>query len=188
MTDTELVKPCPFCSLPMVEAGAFRTHSTRTFLHDADGLDSLLCPASNTRIIISDDPTSRKRLDVWNNASRPPAEPQRVQDMEPIGYRWRLPDGGMAAAFAPEVIAEMRLQNGEPSQRLYDESQMERVILAQIDRRELVEGLMLELGDAWDCTRTWDAWSVGTMTADDFEPVAERVEEIADGIIERMRP
>lgn len=38
------------------------------------------------------------------------------------------------------------------------------------------------LGDAYDCTRVWEAWFVGTMSQDDFHSVAdssERVEEIA---------
>ncbi|MBN3848666.1 hypothetical protein G3N58_17815 [Paraburkholderia sp. Ac-20342] len=29
------------------------------------------------------------------------------------------------------------------------------------------------LGNAYDCTRVWSAWGVGTMSQDDFVPVAE---------------
>lgn len=36
------------------------------------------------------------------------------------------------------------------------------------------------LGDAYDCTRVWSAWSCGTMGPDDFEPVAEDGERVAD--------
>lgn len=188
MTDTELVKPCPFCRAEMVEAGAFRTRTTQTFIHDAEGMATLMCPASNTRIIIGEGAISAERLKLWNDAPREAAEPKRAQDMEPIGFRWRMPDGTMQTAFDPQMVEAMRLKNGAPAQKLYDEGQMERVVMAQIDRQALMEGLYAELGDAWDCTRTWDAWSVGTMTADDFEPVGERVEEIVDGLIERLRP
>ncbi|UNY40254.1 putative restriction alleviation protein [Paracoccus phage vB_PmaP_KLEP18-1] len=37
--------------------------------------------------------------------------------------------------------------------------------------------------DAYDCTRVWDAWSVGTMSADDFEPVLDRLDEITDAVV-----
>jgi hypothetical protein len=38
------------------------------------------------------------------------------------------------------------------------------------------------LGDAYDCTRVWSAWGVGTMSQDDFVPVADdndRLQELA---------
>ena len=41
-------------------------------------------------------------------------------------------------------------------------------------------------GDTYDCTRVWSAWSYGTMAEDDFVPVidqAERIAEIADAAI-----
>ncbi len=43
---------------------------------------------------------------------------------------------------------------------------------------------------AYDCLRVWSAWSYGTMGPDDFAPVAEdsdRVAEIADAAIEAIR-
>ena len=36
---------------------------------------------------------------------------------------------------------------------------------------------------AYDCTRVWEAWSVGTMTQDDFVPVSERLDEITDAVV-----
>jgi hypothetical protein len=35
------------------------------------------------------------------------------------------------------------------------------------------DALAETLGDAYDCTRVWSAWGVGTMSQDDFVPVAE---------------
>jgi hypothetical protein len=60
------------------------------------------------------------------------------------------------------------------------------------DQREAVRAAVAEaLGGAYDCTRVWEAWQVGTMGSDDFVLVAEdddRVAEIADAAIEAMRP
>ena len=66
--------------------------------------------------------------------------------------------------------------------------------MAELDdqHREAVHQAVAEaLGSgAYDCTRVWEAWSYGTMGSDDFVPVAEdgdRVAEIADAAIEAIR-
>lgn len=44
-------------------------------------------------------------------------------------------------------------------------------------------------GDAYDCTRVWSAWGVGTMSDDDFVPIVdqeERLYEIADACLEKV--
>lgn len=43
------------------------------------------------------------------------------------------------------------------------------------------------LGDAYDCTRVWSAWGVGTMSQDDFVPVADdedRLHELTTAALE----
>lgn len=48
------------------------------------------------------------------------------------------------------------------------------------------EAIREALGAAVDCTRAWSAWGAGTMSEDDFSPVAddsERVAEIADAVL-----
>ena len=48
------------------------------------------------------------------------------------------------------------------------------------------EAIREALGEAVDCTRAWSAWGEGTMSEDDFSPVAddsERVAEIADAVL-----
>lgn len=48
------------------------------------------------------------------------------------------------------------------------------------------EAVAEALGDAYDCTRVWSAWSYGTMGPDDFSPVAddlERTREIASAAV-----
>lgn len=44
-------------------------------------------------------------------------------------------------------------------------------------------------GDAYDCTRGWSAWGVGTMSDDDFIPITdqeERLYEIADACLDEV--
>lgn len=51
------------------------------------------------------------------------------------------------------------------------------------------EAIREALGGALDCGRVWSAWGVGTMSEDDFSPVAddaERVEEIADAVLDAL--
>ncbi len=49
------------------------------------------------------------------------------------------------------------------------------------DRRDrLATALSASLSQSYDCTRTWQAWSVGTMGQDDFVPVSDRIDEIVD--------
>lgn len=48
------------------------------------------------------------------------------------------------------------------------------------------EAIREALGGALDCGRVWSAWGVGTMSEDDFSPVAddaERVAEITDAVL-----
>ena len=54
-----------------------------------------------------------------------------------------------------------------------------------------VDAVAAALGDAYDCTRVWQAWSVGTMTEDDFVRVSDdhsRLCEIVDAVIAALTP
>jgi hypothetical protein len=56
-------------------------------------------------------------------------------------------------------------------------------------REEVCTAVETVLGDAYDCTRVWSAWGVGTMSQDDFSLVssdAARVAEIADAAMTAM--
>jgi hypothetical protein len=66
----------------------------------------------------------------------------------------------------------------------------EQPVLPQFPDAELRETVCTAvesaLGEAYDCTRVWSAWGVGTMSQDDFTPVASdagRVAEIADAAL-----
>jgi hypothetical protein len=61
-----------------------------------------------------------------------------------------------------------------------------RVSLSDEAKQRVYDAVRDALGDAYDCTRVWHAWGVGTMSQDDFRLVAEddeRVAEIADAAI-----
>ena len=54
-----------------------------------------------------------------------------------------------------------------------------------IDRDALIDAIAQGLRGTWHCTRAWEAWHVGTMSQDDFEPVdeSETPTEIADAVL-----
>lgn len=56
-------------------------------------------------------------------------------------------------------------------------------------REWVMAAIAQALGNAYDCTRVWEAWSYGTMDEDDFSLIAEdsdRLREIADAAIMAM--
>lgn len=62
--------------------------------------------------------------------------------------------------------------------------------IADAIKPQVAAALAEALGDALDCTRAWGAWSVGTMSDDDFVSVAgnpERLDEIAEAALAPMR-
>ena len=75
-------------------------------------------------------------------------------------------------------------------------------IIAQIERltapadddarlERTMDAIAQALGDAYDCTRAWSAWQVGTMSEDDFVPIVEqpdRLAEIAQAAINAVQP
>ena len=54
-----------------------------------------------------------------------------------------------------------------------------------IGRDALIDAITQGLHGTWHCTRVWEAWHVGTMSQDDFEPVdeSETPTEIADAVL-----
>lgn len=52
--------------------------------------------------------------------------------------------------------------------------------LTDKDRELLAMAVAEALCDAYDCTRTWSAWGVGTMSQDDFSLVAEDPDRVSD--------
>lgn len=63
--------------------------------------------------------------------------------------------------------------------------------LITIDRNKLRDVLIGEFSkqffDSYDCLRVWEAWQVGTMSQDDFVPISERIENIADDLLYEIK-
>ncbi|UXL06441.1 hypothetical protein [Achromobacter xylosoxidans] len=62
---------------------------------------------------------------------------------------------------------------------------------AGAQKEAVMDAIADALGEAYDCTRVWHAWSYGTMGPDDFALVAadpSRVAEIATAAIAARRP
>lgn len=61
--------------------------------------------------------------------------------------------------------------------------------LAVQTRERVREAISEAMGNAMDCTRIWSAWSVGTMSENDFQIVREnedRLEEIVDAVLDAV--
>jgi hypothetical protein len=94
-----------------------------------------------------------------------------------------------AADYAPQVLGEL---DPLPAPQAGEVAVPVPVPELDDQHREAVHQAVAEaLGSgAYDCQRVWEAWGVGTMGPDDFVPVAEdsdRVAEIADAAIEAIR-
>lgn len=83
------------------------------------------------------------------------------------------------------------VQNGMEVDRLNaalsaQQSAPERVSVPGKVREAVGDSIAEALGDAYDCTRVWSAWGVGTMSQDDFHLItddASRIGELADAAI-----
>jgi hypothetical protein len=121
------------------------------------------------------------------NLATPPApEPGEVGELVEllkIAGRWATSTGvhlDRFAALFDHQEAELDALRGVPVAELDDQH---RAAIHQAVAEALGSG-------AYDCTRVWGAWQVGTMGEDDFVLVAEdsdRVAEIADAAIEAIR-
>jgi len=87
----------------------------------------------------------------------------------------------------PKVISCNWLPDGEYPVFLAAPVPVEPVAGGEALREAVRDALASELGDTYDCGRVWEAWSVGTMGEDDFTPVNDRVDEIADAILAALK-
>ena len=110
------------------------------------------------------------------------------------------PQGEPVAWIKPEVLATLRKDEccyafGEQSPKgslvpLYAEPPAPVAVV--LPEREAMRDIIAQAigGDAYDCTRVWSAWGVGTMSDDDFIPIAdqeERLYEIADACLDELK-
>ena len=154
-------------------------------LHDLHGI--LVLPEDECRRIWSAREAARAALDAEpagegaSAADLLPVEPPNIQTTMAMQYRsaWRegVEDGwNEARAILARLARPAAPAAPEPG---------------EVQRDAVIAAVTEALGNAYDCLRVWEAWSVGTMGQDDFALVAEdsdRVAEIADAAIEAMRP
>ena len=133
--------------------------------------------------------TGHRAICRWNNAqARIADELDRLQPLPafpPITSHPLAIEARALLRGGPTTIPLPPPQTGEAA---------ELAPVAELDdqQREAVHQAVAEaLGSgAYDCTRVWESWSVGTMGPDDFALIAEdsdRVAEIADAAIEAIR-
>ena len=97
----------------------------------------------------------------------------RITELESqLAQRFDVADMATAAAQGfRDGVASLSANAGEPRNA--------------IDRDALIDAIAQGLRGTWHCTRVWEAWHVGTMSQDDFEPAdeSETPTEIADAVL-----
>lgn len=97
----------------------------------------------------------------------------RITELESqLAQRFDAADMATAAAQGfRDGVASLSANAGEPRNA--------------IDRDALIDAIAQGLHGTWHCTRVWEAWHVGTLSQDDFEPVdeSETPTEIADAVL-----
>ena len=97
----------------------------------------------------------------------------RITELESqLAQRFDAADMATAAAQGfRDGVASLSANAGEPRNA--------------IARDALIDAIAQGLHGTWHCTRAWEAWHVGTMSQDDFEPVdeSETPTEIADAVL-----
>ena len=97
----------------------------------------------------------------------------RITELESqLAQRFDAADMATASAHGfRDGVASLSANAGEPRNA--------------IDRDALIDAIAQGLHGTWHCTRVWEAWHVGTMSQDDFEPVdeSETPTEIADAVL-----
>lgn len=114
----------------------------------------------------------------------PDCKPAAPTQGEPVAWRWM-----QAHKNKWEYGSELPVCVIGTWAPLYAE-QPAPVVVALPDRDTLRDIIAQVIGgDTYDCTRVWSAWSVGTMSDDDFVPVVDqeaRLYEITDACLEEF--
>lgn len=98
-----------------------------------------------------------------------------------------LPAGDAAVSGLDRIIGQLDgAPNHMPSNEPCEPSERQEEPL----RQAVMDAIAAALGSAYDCTRVWSAWGVGTMSWDDFCLVTDdavRLGELADAAIAAMK-
>ena len=110
-----------------------------------------------------------------------------LTEWEPTTMAFALPDGKHALYTAPQQAEAVPFNHATQLQIAYvkglgDGARQAEAVPSEVQIEAACEAVAGALGDAYDCTRVWSAWSYGTMGPEDFSQVSEdsdRVREIA---------
>ena len=132
------------------------------------------CPHDDT----CDCPEHSQIRIAWQRMEQEIEMAHRRRDQIKIALdEWRKARGGTESSIKPGVA--INAKDGQPDQHRAEEAVLP-------DRDALVKALIRSLlPDGFFCTRVWEAWMVGTMTQDDFEPID--CDRVADEILEALR-
>jgi hypothetical protein len=89
---------------------------------------------------------------------------------------WNPPGPGRAATYSPLYAAQPAVPTPQPVQAV------------PLTREQIADIVREHLTSMYACTRVWEAWSVGTMTEDDFVPAEETdmADDIAAALVARI--
>ena len=152
----------------------------------ADGL-----PVSAPRLYADEEPPGHadhgsKARDLFDaapsEAPKPVAWQERQEVERGVFGDWYTTNSGWSTLRPPEVLSGGIRYQFRPLYAHPPRAPLTREALAEIVRSHLTS--------TYHCTRVWEAWHVGTMTEDDFEPASESdmAEDIADAILAAHPP
>lgn len=109
-----------------------------------------------------------------------------------IGWRtenflWETDDVEKARNWEPN-IGVLPIFEGDPNTKLYTHPTPAQPAPVVLDVDALTDKIASMLHGTHHCLRVWEAWQIGTMSEDDFEPVGESdtPREIAEAILEML--
>lgn len=113
------------------------------------------------------------------------------QQGEPAGYRHRVKGHDNWTHTGCKVEFDSRNNDDRfVAERLYRQAQPATAKVVLPDRETLRDVIAAVIGgDAYDCTRVWSSWGVGTMSDDDFLPIVEQEErlyELVDACLDEV--
>lgn len=118
--------------------------------------------------------------------------PASVSAVLPEPFAWYTEDylTDKSATTYDVGVSVMWTVKGWPVTPLY--TSQPAPVAVVLPTREVMRDLIAEVigGDAYDCTRVWSAWGVGTMSEDDFVPLVEQEErlyELADACLDKVK-
>ena len=140
---------------------------------DTKQTDALQCAADLEYSISHHGRQDAFTLNAYSAMKMVRTQHARITELESqLAQRFDAADMATAAAQGfSDGVASLSANAGEPRNA--------------IDRDALIDAIAQGLHGTWHCTRVWEAWHVGTMSQDDFEPVdeSETPTEIADAVL-----